>query len=152
MKITALSAIALGFIAVNACALSQAQTPSTQTTIEALERQSWAAWQSHDGAFWEHFLSDDHVEVHPTGRATKAEIVGFITSGACTVASYALSDMRFVQFSPDSALLSYRAEQNTTCGASHPDSPVWITSTYVFRDGRWQNSGFIETPIPAAAH
>ncbi|PYQ63352.1 MAG: hypothetical protein DMF53_10370, partial [Acidobacteria bacterium] len=28
-----------------------------------LEKQSWVAWQGHDGKFFQEFLSDDHVEL-----------------------------------------------------------------------------------------
>lgn len=149
MKKFMLTAV-LALVMIGACALSQAQSPSAQTVIEDLERQSWVAWQHHDGAFYQHFLSDDHVEVHRTGLATKAQIVPFVASGACSVASYTLGDMTFTQFSADSAVLTYRAQQDTTCGASHAPSPTWVTSAYVLRDGRWQNSIYVQTPTTDA--
>ena len=65
-----LAAIA-AFVLTDACAHSQAQTQSLQQTIEALERQSWVAWQHHDGALYQHFLSEDHVEVHRSGLSNK---------------------------------------------------------------------------------
>jgi hypothetical protein len=144
VAIGALAAIALG-------AVSQAQThataqQSTQQIIEDLERQSWVAWQHHDGPFYQHFLSEDHVEIHRTGPANKTQIVPFVASGACTVTSFTLGDMSFTQFSPDFAVLTYRAEQDTTCGNSRAPSPVWVTSAYVLRDGRWQNSIYVQTP------
>ncbi len=147
-----LAAAALAFISASACATSQAQpqNQSTQQVIEDLERQSWAAWQQHDGAFYQRFLSDDHVEIHRTGPANKAQIVPFVAGGACTVASFTLGDMSFTQFSADSAVLTYRAEQDTTCGSARVPSPVWVTSGYVFRDGRWQNSIYVQTPLPEA--
>lgn len=149
MRFLVLAATALSFVAINACATPQAQS-SVQQTIETLERQSWVAWQQHDGAFYQHFLSDDHVEVHRTGPANKSQIVPFVASGACTVSTYTLGDMSFTQFSPDSAVLVYRAEQDTMCGSSRAPSPVWVTSGYVLRDGRWQNSIYVQTPLPEA--
>lgn len=125
-------------------------TPSPETELIALERASWVAWQNHDAAFWQHFLSDDHVEVHSSGRATKTQIVHFVGSGACAVASYEVSDFQFTQFSADSAVLTYRAAQTTTCGSAPAPSPVWVTSGYTRRNGRWENTLFVETPLPAA--
>jgi hypothetical protein len=55
--------------------------------------------------------------------------------------------MTFTQFSPDSAVVTYRAEQDTTCGGSRAPSPTWVTSAYVFRDGRWQNAIYVQTPL-----
>jgi hypothetical protein len=41
-------------------------------SLVALEKESWRAWQHRDGAFFQKFLSDDHVEVgfraSPTSR------------------------------------------------------------------------------------
>jgi hypothetical protein len=148
MKALAISTAAAAFALIAACAHPQTQAPaSAQTAIPDLERQSWVAWQHHDGAFFAHFLSDDHVEVHPTGPATKAQIVPFVASGACTVTSYTLGDMSVTQFSPDSAVITYRAEQDTVCGGAHVPSPVWVTSGYVLREGRWQNAVYVQTPI-----
>ena len=146
MKALIVSAATIALMLINACAHSQTQTPSAQAIIESLERQSWIAWQHHDGDFYQHFLSDDHVEIHRTGLASKAQIAPFVASGACTVTSYTLGDMTFTQFSADSAVLTYRAEQDTTCGASRAPSPTWVTSGYVLRDGRWQNSIYVQTP------
>lgn len=137
----------LALLMTGACAASLAQTPSAQQQIESLERQSWDAWQRHDGEFYARFLSDDHVEIHATGPATKAQIVPFVASGACAVSSFVLGDMSFTQFSADSAVLTYRAEQETTCGGAQVPRRVWVTSGYVLRDGRWQNSLYVQTPI-----
>lgn len=137
--------LAAALLCASACMHAQAQD-SAEATITALERQSWVAWQNHDGAFYARFLSDDHVEVHRTGMAAKRDIVAFVGSGACTVASYSLGDFHFTQFSADSAVLTYRAEQDTTCGQSRAPSPTWVTSEYVLRDGRWQNALYVQTP------
>ena len=149
MRILSAAMTTLAFVAISACAYVHAQTQSTQQIVEDLERQSWVAWQHHDGAFYQRFLSDDHVEVHRTGLASKAQIVPFVASGACNVASYELGDMTFNQFSPDSAVVTYRAEQDTTCGDSRAPSPTWVTSAYVLRDGRWQNAIYVQTPVAA---
>ena len=141
---------AITALALAACVHASAQQPSARDTIIGLERQSWVAWQHHDGAFFQNFLSDDHVEVHNTGLATKAQIVPFVASGACTVASYSLGDMTFTQFNADSAVLTYRETQDTTCGGAKVISPAIVTSGYVFRDGRWQNSIYVQTPTTDA--
>ena len=106
----------------------------------ALERQSWEAWQHHDVAFWQHFLSDDHVEVQIGGGFTgKSQVIAGIANGACTVTSYQVDQFSFHRFGPDTAMLVYRAAQDTHCGSFAVPSPVWATSLFVRRDGRWQN-------------
>ena len=44
-------------------------------SLIAFEKESWQAWQRRDGAFFQTFLSDDHVEVGFWGVAGKAAVV-----------------------------------------------------------------------------
>lgn len=114
----------------------------------ALEKQSWVAWQRMDSKFWQRFLSDDHVELNGfIGATGKKQVIGGIASGECKVASYAVDHFTFRRFSPDTALLIYRAAQDTKCGAFKVPSPVWATSLYQLRGGRWQNVLYGHTPV-----
>jgi len=125
-----------------------AGTDDIESEIVALERASWAAWQSHDAKFFEDRLSGDHVEVHGYGVSGKADVVKGVGSTACTVASYSIGDFRYRRLGSDAAMLVYRAEQSTTCGGVPVPSPVWTTSVYAMREGRWVNVLFQQTPIP----
>jgi hypothetical protein len=117
--------------------------------IIQMEKDSWAAWERNDTAFWQRFLSDDHLEVHSAPRlAGKAEVVAHIGSKACAVADYRLDDFTFRQLGPDTALLVYRASQATKCGNYSVPSPVWATSMFQRRNGRWLNVFYSHTPIP----
>ena len=114
----------------------------------ALEKQSWVAWQAMDAKFWGRFLSDDHVELNGfVGATGKKQVIEGIVSGACKVNSYAVDHFTFRRFSATTALLVYRAEQNTSCGGFKVPSPVWATSLYQLRGGRWQNILYGHTPI-----
>lgn len=136
--------IALPLAALLASA-AEAATASLDDTLIALEKQSWVAWQNHDGAFFERFLSPDHVEMQPNGEGSKASVVAGVKAG-CTVKSYAVDHFKLTRFTPDAALLTYRAEQDTTCGGSPVPSPVWATSLFVKRDGKWRNALYAHVP------
>ena len=114
-----------------------------------MERQSWAAWQSHDGKFWQQFLAEDHLDIGPGGIIRKAAIVTGVSNGGCTVASYAVDNFRFMRLAPTVATLTYRAEQSTTCGKTVVPSPAFVNSVYVLRDGRWLNVVFQQSAQPA---
>ncbi|HEY2805559.1 MAG TPA: nuclear transport factor 2 family protein [Gemmatimonadales bacterium] len=120
-------------------------TAALKDTLEALERQSWDAWKARNGAFYAGFLSDDHIEMGASGRATKAEVVAFVGSPACVVASWEMSDVTLTVFNPTTALLTYHAAQQTVCRAPVP-SPAWVSSLYILRGGRWQNALYQQTP------
>jgi len=114
----------------------------------ALEKQSWVAWQAMDPKFWQRFLSEDHVELNGfVGATGKKQVIDGIASGVCKVRSYTVDRFTFRRFSADTALLIYRADQDTLCGTFKVPSPVWATSLYQLRGGRWQNVLYGHTPI-----
>ncbi|MFL5297841.1 MAG: nuclear transport factor 2 family protein [Phenylobacterium sp.] len=140
-----IAAVVLAFAGPAARAVSAAD-PKLEAELIALEKQSWVAWQGHDGGFFDRFLTADHVEMQGNGPAGKAGVVGSVANGGCTVKSYMVDRFQVTQFSADTALLTYRAEQDTTCGQGHVPSPVWATSLFVKRDGRWQNALYVHSP------
>jgi len=129
-----------------------ASLPADKALAEELiarERASWVAWQGHDASFFAGFLADDHVELGTGGPTDKATVVAGVASGICKVESYSVGDFRFTRLSADAAALIYRAEQKTKCGEAMVSSPVWATSVYALRDGRWQNVLYEQVPVPA---
>jgi hypothetical protein len=117
-----------------------------KTALIGLEVKSWTAWKARDGKFFDGFLSDDHVEVGYGGVIGKRDVVDGVASPQCSVESYSLSDMQFTRISQDTAVLVYRAEQKTLCGGVAVPSPVWATSVYAHRAGKWLNVVYVHTP------
>jgi len=111
-----------------------------------LETRTWAAWQAQDAAFFERILAEDHLDVHPTGIVSKAVVVGAVRARICRVARYALGPMNPHRIDERTWLVTYRAEQETTCAGVAVPSPAWVTSLYVRRDGHWLNVLFQPTP------
>ena len=118
---------------------------SLEVLLTDIEKQSWVAWQHHDGKFFEHFLSDDHVEVGTNGIATKAQVVAYVGSSMCTVKSYSVDHFHATRFNDNTALLTYRAAQETTCGKVVVPSPTWVSSLFVRRSGHWMNALYQHT-------
>jgi hypothetical protein len=130
---------------------AHASAATTEQTLIALEKQSWAAWQNMDAEFWKSFLSDDHIEVSGfVGATGKADVIRGIASKVCKVASYKVDHFQFRQIDPGTAVLIYRAEQDTSCGGVKVPSPVWATSLFQLRNGRWQNVLYEHTPALVA--
>ena len=114
-------------------------------TLVGLERQSWHAWQRHDGAFFQRFLSDDHVEVGFRGITGKAAVVTSVASPACVVHGYTIDSFEVTRLNPTTALLTYHAAQRTLCDGHPVPSPVWVSSLYVQRADRWLNALYQQT-------
>lgn len=133
--------------ALAATSLRAAETSSAdEAAVRELEAKSWVAWKGHDAGFFEQFLSEDHVEVHAYGIVGKAAVVDGVRSPACVVQAYSLGPLALTRVSADTILVTYRAEQDTTCGSQKVPSPVWATSLYARRDGRWVNVLYQHTP------
>jgi hypothetical protein len=117
-------------------------------TLVGLEKASWQAWQKRDGTYFDKFLSDDHVEVGVGGPGGKAAIVSFVGSPSCVVKNYVVDRFALTMFDANTALLTYHAQQDTTCNGVAVPSPAWASSLFVKRNGRWQNALYQQTPTP----
>jgi hypothetical protein len=149
-KLVLLACLMAGSTSVGAPLGAQARDPLERHLID-LEKQSWSAWQNRDVAFWQSFLSDDHVELDQSrGMIAKKDVIAGIAKGVCHVARYTVDRFSFRRFDARTALLVYRAAQETRCGNFIVPSPVWATSLYQKRGGRWVNVLYGQTPIPAA--
>ena len=131
-------------------AATAAAPTATEHKLVDMEKQSWAAWQKMDSSFWSRFLSDDHIEISGyVGVTGKADVIRAISAHICKVNSYAVDHFTFRQLDARNAVLVYRAEQDTTCGTIKVPSPVWATSLFQLRGGRWQNVLYEHTPVLA---
>ena len=143
-------------LAIAAClpftAATAAPSSSIEQTLVALEKQSWAAWQAKDVAFWQRHLSADHVEMDgPNGPQDRNYVMSAVAGRKCAVASYTLDNFTFRQLGAGAAMLVYHAAQEFACGDKRIPSAGWVTSLYLRRDGRWQNILFEHLVTPAAS-
>ena len=76
----------------------------------------------------------------------KTAVVEFVGRPACIVESYAVDRFQMTRLSPDTALLVYHVEQKTTCGKVPVPSPAWASSLYVYREDRWVNAAYQQSP------
>ena len=126
------------------CCGRPAESPADRARKAKLGRVA-GTWTA---GFWDRFLSDDHVELNGfVGAIGKKGVIDGIASKACHVASYKVGDFTFRRFDARTALLVYRAEQDTTCGAVKVPSPVWATSLFQKRGGRWVNVLYGHSPV-----
>ena len=147
-NLTVLALLTFAFAAAAFGQAAQADKSSLKETLTHLEKQSWEAWKNRDGKFFQDFLADDHVEVGFGGPTDKKTVVAGVGSPVCTVKSYTVDHFELTEFGPDTALLTYHAAQDTTCGGTAVPSPVWVSSLYVKRGGQWLNALYQQTKTP----
>jgi hypothetical protein len=122
------------------------QQDGTLQVLTDLEKQSWRAWKNHDDAFFQTFLSDDHTELLSRGPVDKAAVLRTVGSAICNVGDYSVDQFTVRMIDTNTAVMTYHAAQTTTCGGEPVPSPVWATSIYVRRDGKWLNVFYEQAP------
>jgi hypothetical protein len=127
--------------------IASAEQAALKEQLVKLEKQSWEAWKNHDGKFFQEFLSDDHVEVGFGGVSTKAEVVSVVGSTLCQVNSYEVDHFELKMLDDETALLTYRETQDTTCQGKAVPSPCWVSSLYMKRGERWLNVLYQQSQI-----
>lgn len=142
-------AIALATWIATAGSAQTSSEASVERRLTDLEKQSWAAWQKKDLAFWERHLSSDHVEMDgPDGPQDRNYVLKGVANRVCAVTSYTLDDFTFRSLGADAAMLVYHASQEFACGEKRVPNDGWVTSVYRQRDGRWENVLFQHVEVP----
>jgi murein L,D-transpeptidase YafK len=112
---------------------------SIKETLIDLEKQAWEAWKNKDGKFYQNFLSEDTVAVGRTGVDKKAAIIRDISESKCEIRGYSLDNYDLVMVDKNTAILTFKATQDYTCEGEPGPSPIWASSVYVKRRGKWLN-------------
>jgi hypothetical protein len=110
---------------------------SVEAQIVALEKRAFEAWKNKDSRFFEDHMSEAGQYLDPNGVGGKAQYVKAIIDNNCKVNSYSLDNTKVTMLSKDVALLTYRYANDVVCGASPEPSPLWASTMYVKRGGKW---------------
>ena len=101
--------------------------------------------------YFETFLTDDTLQVGASGVTRKAQIVKGIGASTCDVKGYAMDGFDVVMLDADAAVLTFSATQDATCGGAAEPSPVWASTVFVKRGGKWLAAFQQETPAQKPA-
>jgi hypothetical protein len=123
-------------------AMSKAQI---QRNLIASEKKLWEAWKNKDPKPFKAWVAADSAGVGEMGVQGKAELLKDIAAGGCDIKSFELSNFKMNMISSGVAFLTYKGVPDGTCGGN-PIPPVWASSTWVNRGGKWVAVTHQETP------
>jgi uncharacterized protein (TIGR02246 family) len=123
---------------------------SVEAQIVALEKRAFEAWKNKDREFFEAHMSEASQYLDPNGVGGKAQYVKAIIDNNCTVSRYSLDDTKVTMLSKDVALLTYRYTHDVVCGGNPEASPLWASTVYVKRGGKWLIAFHQEIPAAQA--
>jgi ketosteroid isomerase-like protein len=120
---------------------------ATEDQIKKTERDLWEAWKNKDMKLFETEIPDDAVSVDAMmGRVEKQQMLKSMTEQPCNVASYSLADDKVTQLDKDTALYTYTATVDATCGGQKVPDKVYSSSAFQKRGGKWVPVFHQETP------
>ena len=128
--IAVLSLVLLSFVA------ADAQAANDKMFMD-MEKQAWDAFGKGDGKFFETFLSDDAQLGGNTGFGNKTQVVKDISTKPCDVKSYTFANFKVTMLDTNTALTTYEATQDVSCGGKKQADKVYATSVFVKRKGKW---------------
>jgi uncharacterized protein (TIGR02246 family) len=123
---------------------------SVEAGIVALEKRAFEAWKNKDKRFFEAHMAEDGQYLDLNGTGGKAQYVQVIIDNNCTVNSYALEQTKVTMLSKEVALLTYRYTYDIVCEGKPEAGPLWASTLYVKRDGKWLIAFHQEIPAAQA--
>jgi uncharacterized protein (TIGR02246 family) len=123
---------------------------SVEAQIVALEKSAFEAWMNKDRKFFEDHMSEDGQYLDLNGVGGKAQYVKAIIDNDCKVSRYSLDNTKVTMLSNDVALLTYRYAHDVVCGGNPEASPLWASTVYVRRGGKWLIAFHQEIPAVQA--
>lgn len=114
-----------------------------QTELLRLKDAALAATKRADAEFYADYLHDEAIAVTPFGVFDKAAIVAQMSSPSpsSSFVSDAVDDVRAIELSDSSGLVTYRA--------SYPSGDVMVTTVYRRESDGWKGLLYQQTPLPA---
>ena len=120
-----------------------------QETLIAREKALWTAWGNKDSGPTRKETVESYVQVVAgVGMTAGREAVAkAIETHNCVMKSFEFTDARIRRPAPDVAIVTYVATQDTSCGGQKLPKKLFVSSTWVKRDGEWMGFQYQETPI-----
>ena len=130
-------------------AVSPSVAADLKDDLVAMEKRAWTAWGSQDAQAFRDLMTEDAVQaVAGAGVSTGREkIMADVKSNTCQMKSFDFTDVKLRQLSPDIAVLTYMATQDTTCEGQKLPAKVFATSIYLRQGGKWRSTSYQETPL-----
>jgi len=145
------SVVVLSMVLAAATAIQAQEKSEVESSIVSMEKTLWEGWKQNDVKPFETHLGDDYVGVMSSGITSgKVEAIKQLTSQPCVVKGYSFSDMKVSLLGKDTAILTYKASQDATCGGQKIPAEIYASSVFVKKGDKWLVGSHQETPAETA--
>jgi ketosteroid isomerase-like protein len=131
-------------------AKAQKGSAATEEAIKKMERDLWDAWKNKDMKPFESMIADDAMTLDMAqGWQNKSQMIKSMTDMPCDVKSYSFADEKISWLNKDTALYTYTASADATCGGQKAPDKVYASSVWSKRGAKWEGTFHQETPAVA---
>jgi len=114
--------------------------------LAEIEKSLWKGWAANDPTPFEEHMVENALQIGGWGvYAGKAGIVANIASGDCDVRSFEQDEFQAHMVGPNTAILTYEAEQDAVCDGTKLPKEVVAGAVYVMIDGEWKHASYQES-------
>jgi hypothetical protein len=130
----------------SAISLQAQSKDAVEKALQTKEQAGWQAWKDKDSKFFDGILPDSSINIAGgTMDSGKSNIIKGMASANCEVASFSLSDFAYMWLDKDTVVMTYKANQDGTCGGSKIPSKVIASSIWQKQGGKWVSPFHQET-------
>ncbi len=124
----------------------EAKGPDVSQQVEKAVRSLQVALNDGDAAAVRKYFTDDHVAVmnykqYFSPESELKELTELKTT------SYDIKKLRVISLAENVALAIYQADVEATYRGKKTPSNVYVMATWVYRNGKWLEASYQETPI-----
>ncbi len=134
MKIVSAIALISAFL-LGALITSAAPAQSMEQQIVPKEREGLDALKAGNLELFGNLTADDAVFIDTHGSATKAQVLRNVTG--FRLADYSMEDVKFVQISSKSGLITYKIRESGTSHGKEFTAQAYVSSIWTKRRGNW---------------
>jgi hypothetical protein len=137
--------VAVVVMACSALAFGQGGNSATEQKLTQMEKDLWEAWKTHNVEPFKKNMNDG-IDVGSGGIINAEAMIKEIGSTECTINGYAVDSPTFRWIDKNTALMTYHATQDGTCGTEKLPGAVWASSLWVKKGRDWRAAFHQETP------
>lgn len=116
-------------------------------TLINLEKRAWQARKDKDDKHLYILTTKDAINIGEFGVANQSAILKSVARPKCEIKDYKIENFGVTIFNANTALLTYKAEQDSICDDQAKLLSLWLSSLYLKRNGRWLNAFRQETTV-----
>ena len=124
-------------------------TTSVQLELVRTETGFFEAWKNKDQTYFREHMPENGIFWSDNGTVSRDQQLAAQQASAktCTVEGYGLSDFGALPLATGAYLLTYKADQYSTCNGEKVPIHMNGSSIYILKAGRWQAIYRAEVPL-----